>query len=73
MTILDQRELRGIEKGIEKGELNVLVKLLNMKFKAEASEWIEKLNALPPSSIDEIAERILTKNSLEEVFEGIIH
>lgn len=73
-TILQQTEQQGIEKGREEGreqgKLQLLMKLIDTKFKEEATGWIEKLNSLPPEKIEIIAERILTKDNLKEVFEG---
>lgn len=83
MTILQQREQRGIEKGhaqgfeqgleqgLEQGKLKLLINLLDAKFEESATNWIDKLYSFPTCKIDIIAERILTKDSLEEIFEGM--
>ncbi|MCP4754758.1 MAG: hypothetical protein GY866_28090 [Proteobacteria bacterium] len=77
MTLIEKLEQRGYEKGIErgigKGEINVVSKQLRTKFKDEAEDWIEKLQDLPPDKLEEIAERIITEDSLSAIFKGFVH
>lgn len=64
---------QGIEKGIGQGEIRVVSKLLTAKFKEDAIVWIEKLPELSPESLEEIAERIITRDTLVEIFEGYVN
>jgi predicted transposase/invertase (TIGR01784 family) len=58
----------GIKRGIEKGELNLLVRLLRKRF-GELPPWVEqKLNHADTVSLEEWGERVLDAESLEAVF-----
>ncbi len=66
MTLAEKWE----QKGIERGEINLVSKLLRIKFRDEADAWINKLPEFSSEKLDIIAERILTANSLPDVFKG---
>ncbi|MCP4753004.1 MAG: Rpn family recombination-promoting nuclease/putative transposase [Proteobacteria bacterium] len=74
MTLAEKWEQRGnkkgFEKGFEKGEIHLVSKQLRIKFREKADMWIDKLPELSSDELDIIAERILTANSLPEVFKG---
>jgi len=79
MTLAEKWEQQGIEKGInqginqgiDQGKINLVSKLLIIKFRDEAREWTGKLNQLSTEKLDLIAERILTANTLSQVFQGL--
>ncbi len=81
MTLVEKWESRGIkqgnkqgiEQGIEQGEIKVISKQLFAKFQDEANDWLEKLNHMSPEKLEEIAERILTKDTLSDIFQGYIN
>ena len=72
MTLAEKWEQQGIEKGInqginqgiDQGKINLVSKLLIIKFRDEAREWTGKLNQLSTEKLDLIAERILTADTL---------
>lgn len=70
---IEQGIVQGLEQGIEQGEIKVVSKLLNAKFQEDAIAWIEKLSELSPESLEEIAERIITRDTLPEIFEGHVN
>ncbi len=67
---LEKGREEGLEKGIEKGKINLISKQLLFKFKDDAQDWVGKLNQLSSEEQETIAERILTANTLEDVFAG---
>ncbi len=76
MTLAEQWKREGHEKGheegIEKGKSKLISKQLLFKYKDEAQDWMDKLNRLSSEDLEIVAERILTANSLEEVFAGLV-
>ncbi len=72
MTLAEQWKQEGIEKGIEKGKIGIVSRLLTIRFRDEADPWIKKLNQLSSKDLDTVSERILTANSLSEVFKEIL-
>lgn len=71
MTLAEQWRLEGEQRGIEKGEYLVVSKLLKLKFQSQASAYASRLEAASQTQLELIAERILTAQSIEDVFEGI--
>ena len=72
MTWAEKWEQQGIEKGINQGKIRLVSKLLTVKFRDDAVEWINKLNRLSSDELDTIGERILTAKTLLDVFQGVI-
>ncbi len=71
MTLAEKWEQQGIEKGIDQGKIGLVSKQLTIRFRGEARDWTDKLNQLSSEKLDLIAERILTANTLPEVFQGL--
>ncbi len=78
MTLAEQWKQEGIELGIEKGKIegkiegkiDIVSRQLKIRFREEACQWTDKLKHLSLDELDIISERILTVQSLTEVFEG---
>jgi hypothetical protein len=68
MTIAEQWEQQGIEKGIEKGEARLLQQLLTWRFGA-LPDWVEtKLAQAESARLEAWAKRVLDAPTLEAVF-----
>lgn len=72
MTLAEQWKQEGIEKGIEKGKIGIVSRQLTIRFRDEAEPWIKKLGQLSSRELDTVSERILTENSLPNVFDGLL-
>ncbi len=74
MTLAEQwreeGEEQGIQKGIQKGEALVVGKLLKLKFQVVANSHMELLDQISQEELELIAERILTCNTIDKVFQG---
>lgn len=65
---IQEGELRGEIKGEIKGEAKTLLKLLNLKFGAVPNWAEEKVNAADKDQLDRWVERVLTTDTLENLF-----
>ncbi len=61
------------EKGIEKGELNLVIKLLRTRFGDQAHAYDKMLEQCSLKQLEQIAENILKFDSLKEVLKDIAH
>ena len=57
----------GIEKGIEKGKADLLIKMLVKKFKNVPNEYREKIKKLPQDTIEVIGMDIFEMNSINDL------
>ncbi len=62
---------KGIQKGIQQGESLVVSKQLKLKFQATADPYFDLLDQTSQEELELIAERILTCDKIDAVFEGI--
>lgn len=68
MTLAEQWK----QEGIEKGKIGIVSRQLTIRFRDEAGSWIKKLERLSSKDLDTVSERILTEDSLSDVFQGIL-
>lgn len=61
-------EARGQAKGKAEGKAELLLKLLRLKFTPLPQGIEERLQRATPQQLDQIAERLLSAQTLEEVF-----
>ena len=50
----------------------MISKLLHFKFREQAETWIARLPELSKSQLETVEERIVTEETLESLFEGIL-
>lgn len=60
---------KGMQKGMQKGEVQILLRQLNQKFGALPNDKRRMIELADPDTLLKWSERVLTANSLEEVFE----
>ncbi|MBF0353417.1 MAG: DUF4351 domain-containing protein, partial [SAR324 cluster bacterium] len=65
---IDEGFEKGIEKGIEKGLRRTVEKQLLIKFREIPAIYLSQLSTLSFAQLETLAERILTAQSLEELF-----
>jgi hypothetical protein len=64
----DEWEEQAIRRGVERGQLLVLLKLLQFKFGPLDPAVVERVQNLhDPAAVDRLAERILTATRIEEL------
>lgn len=67
-TLIDPEvEKRGIEKGIEQGKSELLIKMLLKRFKHLPDGYEEKIKGLSPTTLDEMAEDIFDFEGIEDL------
>ena len=66
MTIAEQLE----QKGLQKGESNLLKKLLQKKFGEAAESYQAILATLSVDELETLGERLITQSTLEDIFQG---
>ncbi|PCI21653.1 MAG: hypothetical protein COB67_13920 [SAR324 cluster bacterium] len=79
MTLAEQWKLEGQEKGQKigekigqkKGEARLIQKLLKLKFGDEATEYNSQLSEFTLEQLDQVSERILVYQNIDEIFKGI--
>ena len=69
MTIAEQWEQQGIEKGIERGEARALLRLVQAKFGPPGPAVEARVQAAESAQVERWLERILTANSPDDLFE----
>lgn len=71
MTIAEQmrREgaAEGLAEGLVAGRVQVLTKLLTLKFGAVSAEHMERIEGATPAQLDRYVERVLTAETLDAV------
>ena len=68
MTVAEQLRQEGIQQGIQQGEIQVVNKLLQLKFGQEAESHHARLAQLSPIELETLVEKVMKASSLEEVF-----
>ena len=66
-AMLTVYEARGIEKGLQKGKGETLIRLLRMKFGEMPDESAERIMRTGPEELDACLDRVLSASSLEEM------
>ena len=72
MPYITTAERIGIEKGIQQGESNFLLRLLYYKFKDIPAMYLKKIDQANTEDLLKFGERILENSSLEKIFEDSI-
>ncbi|MBK1692977.1 hypothetical protein CKO33_12475 [Ectothiorhodospira mobilis] len=68
---MERGEARGVEKGMQQGEAQTLLRLLERKFGPEArSRFQSRVEKADPAELDQWIDRILTAERVEQVFDG---
>ena len=62
-----EAEQKGLQKGLQVGELTILRRLIEKRFGALPGWAGEKLAALPASELEDLTERVLDAKSVEEL------
>ena len=62
-----EAEQKGLQKGRQEGELTVLRRLIEKRFGPLPGWAGEKLAALPAFALEDLSERVLDANSVEEL------
>lgn len=65
---MEQGIERGIEKGRVEGSVGVLRRLLTLRFGALSAEVVERLGQATAEQVDQWAERVISAETLEDVF-----
>ncbi len=72
MTLAQQWKQEGKKEGNQEGKAGLVSRLLLLKFKDEAEDWKKRLNQLSSDELDRIGDRIITADTLPEVFQGLV-
>jgi predicted transposase/invertase (TIGR01784 family) len=68
MTIAEQWREEGIQKGIQKGEATLLIKLLERRFNTIPSSYMDSIHQADANILLTWGERVLEAKSLEDIF-----
>ncbi len=64
-------KVEGIQEGEARGETKRTLKMLQLKFRSAAQPYADRVSAASQSELDLISERLLTAETIEQVFEGL--
>jgi predicted transposase YdaD len=67
MTIAEQLRQEGMQKGIQAGEANVLLRQLETKFGQLSEKDIKRIQALGTKELLDLSVRILTAKTIQEI------
>jgi hypothetical protein len=67
MTTADMLREEGVQKGIKKGQREVLLKLLSLRFGELPEAVVAQVNTSSPAQLDLWVERILSASTLADV------
>lgn len=62
---------KGIQLGRQEGEAKRTMKMLQLKFQSAAKPYADRVLSASAAELDMISERLLTADSIDQVFEGL--
>ena len=65
--VLGREYKKGLQQGVQQGELTVLRRLIEARFGSLPAWLEERLAGLSPNQLEEISVRVLNANTLEEL------
>lgn len=71
MTAADRLIAKGFQEGEVRGEAKRTMKMLQLKFQSAAKPYTDRVLSASEAELDLISERLLTADSIKQVFEGL--